>query len=65
MTDELYASTPSHDKASGHVTARPLKTDVGSQVATRQIQTWLEDCKDHKTCYDLHTEAILPTRVIE
>ncbi|KAM0316327.1 hypothetical protein ACHAPQ_011352 [Fusarium lateritium] len=65
VTDELYAFTTSLDKASKHVTARPLKTDVGSQVASCQIQTWLEDCKAHKTCYNLHTEATLPTRVIE
>ncbi|RGP81364.1 beta-hexosaminidase 2 [Fusarium longipes] len=63
--ESLYAFTTTDDKASQFVTARPLQTDVGSKAACRQIQTWLEECKGHEKCCNLHTEARLPTRVIE
>ncbi|OBS26051.1 hypothetical protein FPOA_06581 [Fusarium poae] len=64
-TCSIYAFTPSNDEASAHVTARPLRTDVGSQAASCQVQSWLEECKGHDGCSDPNTETVLPTRVIE
>ncbi|CAG7556422.1 unnamed protein product [Fusarium equiseti] len=63
--ESLYAFTTSEDKASEYVTARPLRVDVGSDAARDQIQTWLDDCKGHKSCSTSYTNALLPTRVIE
>ncbi|KAF4958748.1 hypothetical protein FSARC_10939 [Fusarium sarcochroum] len=61
----LHAFTTLDDRASEYVTARPLRTDVGSEVATRQIQTWLKECEGHGCCSRSYTESKLPTRVIE
>ncbi|OTA91739.1 hypothetical protein M434DRAFT_22280 [Hypoxylon sp. CO27-5] len=61
----LHAFTPAEDKAAEYVTARPLRTDVGSEAAFCQIERWLRECEGDKCCPSPHTEAILPTRIIE
>ncbi|PCD28546.1 unnamed protein product [Fusarium graminearum] len=64
-TRRIYAFTSSKDEASAHVTARPLRHDVGSPEGSLQMQSWLAECKGHEGCLDPHAEATLPTRVIE
>lgn len=61
----LHAFTTAEDKASGYVTARPVRTDVGSETATCQIATWLRECEEHMCCPSPLTAPLLPTRIIE
>ncbi|KAI1408131.1 HET-domain-containing protein [Hypoxylon sp. FL1857] len=61
----LHAFTRAEDKAAGYVTARPLRTDVGSEAADFQMGTWLGECEGHSCCSSSHAEALLPARVIE
>ncbi|KAF5000636.1 hypothetical protein FDECE_11173 [Fusarium decemcellulare] len=60
----LHAFATEENKASVYVTARPMRTDVGSEAATRQIQTWLKECEGHGCCSP-QTDSMLSTRVIE
>ncbi|KAF4435882.1 HET-domain-containing protein [Fusarium austroafricanum] len=64
-SSQTHAFTAGNDIASEYVTARPLRTDVGSQVGARQMKTWLEECKEHGCCSNSQKESILPTRIIE
>ncbi|KAI0142290.1 HET-domain-containing protein [Hypoxylon sp. NC0597] len=61
----LHAFTTAEDKAAEYVTARPLRTDIGSEAAFCQIEAWLRECEGHKCCPSSYTQVILPTRIIE
>ncbi|KAJ5928311.1 hypothetical protein N7466_007267 [Penicillium verhagenii] len=61
----IYACTPAEDPGSAYVTARPLRTDVDSEMARTQMQLWLEECKKHKICSIPREKTFLPSRLIE
>ena len=61
----LHALTPADDPAAKYITARPVRTDVDSELAKTQIRDWFEDCKGHDCCDSLPRDSPLPTRVIE
>ncbi|KAJ5737200.1 uncharacterized protein N7483_002325 [Penicillium malachiteum] len=42
-----------------------MRTDVDSDSARAQIQSWFEECKEHSSCSSLPRDSPLPTRVIE
>lgn len=63
-SNHLTAFTSVGNAASDIVTARPLRSDVGSDQAFQEISKWLERCAIHPKCGP-PSESRLPTRVIE
>ncbi|KAJ5761831.1 uncharacterized protein N7511_005213 [Penicillium nucicola] len=61
----IHACTGADDPAAAYVTARPLRTDVDSYDAWKQMRTWLTECKEHELCSISQQEVVLPPRVIE
>jgi hypothetical protein len=61
----IHAFTSANDPASPYVTARPRRGDVHTETARAQLQTWLGECKEHKSCTDPYQVVVLPARVIE
>ncbi|KAH7116221.1 heterokaryon incompatibility protein-domain-containing protein [Dendryphion nanum] len=53
-----------NDNASVYITARPKQSDVSSELARNQIQTWIEECNYHLCC-PTQVNVRLPTRVID
>jgi Heterokaryon incompatibility protein (HET) len=60
----LHVFTNADDLASSIIPARPIKTDVASSEAYKQIVQWLKACKDHDRCDD-QTDRPLPQRLIQ
>ena len=60
----VHAFTDADNAAAHLVTARPHQTKVDSDVAQRQVRSWLAECALHHCCPP-ESENILPTRVIE
>lgn len=61
----IHAWTRPEDDSAEYVTARPLRTDVGSGTAKAQLRTWSKECSEHRCCVASYQDAALPTRVIE
>ncbi|KAH7129171.1 heterokaryon incompatibility protein-domain-containing protein [Dactylonectria macrodidyma] len=53
-----------HSPVSDIVTARPLHTDVTSELTFKAIDQWLEKCDTHPECEAL-SDSPLPTRLID
>jgi hypothetical protein len=64
ISNHLTAFTSVGNAASDIVTARPLRSDVGSDQAFQEISKWLKRCATHPKCGP-PSEPRLPTRVIE
>jgi hypothetical protein len=54
----LTAFTTSDDKTAKSVTARQLQNEIHSEHAFKQIQDWLGQCAEHKTCPRLEAHEL-------
>jgi hypothetical protein len=64
VSEHLTAFTDHDSVTSDIVTARPISTDVTSDIAYELIDNWLHKCASHPAC-GTPRETHLPTRVIE
>jgi hypothetical protein len=64
VCSHLSACTTEDSAVSKVVTARPLHTDVTSDLTFKKIQQWIQKCSTHLECGPL-SDSPLPTRLIE
>lgn len=64
VCSHLSACITEDSAVSNIVTARPLHTDVASDLTLEKIQQWIQKCSTHLECGAL-SDSPLPTRLIE